>query len=80
MFIYNYRAFDLYNKPVISLAILGDETPSWQPSFYEYGLEKSWMRFDFYIVKFLDYECEELSANNNVFAMMVMAHLKTKCN
>ena len=25
MFIYNYRAFDLYNQPVISLAILGDE-------------------------------------------------------
>ncbi|NES69183.1 MAG: hypothetical protein F6K24_30125, partial [Okeania sp. SIO2D1] len=40
MFIYNYRAFDLYNKPVISLAILGDENPSWRPSYYEYGLEK----------------------------------------
>jgi len=78
MFIYNYRAFDLYNKPVISLAILGDETPSWRPSYYEYGLEKSWMRLDFSIVKLLDYEWEELSANNNVFAMMVMAHLKTK--
>ena len=25
MFIYNYRAFDLYNQHVISLAILGDE-------------------------------------------------------
>ncbi len=24
MFIYHYRAFDLYRKPVISLAILGD--------------------------------------------------------
>ncbi len=78
MFIYNYRAFDLYNKPVISLAILGDENPSWRPSYYEYGLEKSRMRLDFSIVKLLDYEWQELSANNNVFAMMVMAHLKTK--
>ncbi|MDY7004062.1 MAG: tetratricopeptide repeat protein [Cyanobacteriota bacterium] len=78
MFIYNYRAFDLYNKPVISLAILGDEIPSWRPSYYEYGLEKSRMRLDFSIVKLLDYEWEELSANNNVFAMIVMAHLKTK--
>ncbi|NEN88475.1 MAG: hypothetical protein F6K48_05865 [Okeania sp. SIO3H1] len=78
MFIYNYRAFDLYNKPVISLAILGDENPSWRPSYYEYGLEKSHMRLDFSIVKLLDYEWQELSANNNVFAMMVMAHLKTK--
>ena len=78
MFIYNYRAFDLYNKPVISLAILGDENPSWRPSYYEYGLEKSRMRLDFSIVKLLDYEWSELSANNNVFAMIVMAHLKTK--
>ncbi|NET27051.1 hypothetical protein [Okeania sp. SIO1I7] len=29
-------------------------------------------------MKLLDYEWQELSANNNVFAMMVMAHLKTK--
>ncbi len=78
MFIYNYRAFDLYNKPVASLAILGDENPSWQPSFYEYRIEKSHMRLDFSIVKLLDYEWEELSANNNVFAIIVMAHLKTK--
>ena len=25
MYIYNYRAFDLYHQPVISLAILGDD-------------------------------------------------------
>ncbi|MEB3342106.1 hypothetical protein [Okeania sp.] len=37
----NYRAFDLYHKPVISLAILGDENQSWRPSFYQYGFGKS---------------------------------------
>ena len=78
MFIYNYRAFDLYNKPVISLAILGDENPSWRPNFYEYGLGNSQMRLDFAIVKLLDYQWEELESNNNPFAMIVMAHLKTK--
>ncbi|WP_293139803.1 transposase [Okeania sp. SIO3I5] len=78
MFIYNYRAFDLYNKPVISLAILGDEIPSWRPNFYEYGLEESQMRLDFAIVKLLDYQWEELSASKNPFAIIVMAHLKTK--
>ncbi|NEP38959.1 MAG: hypothetical protein F6K25_16545 [Okeania sp. SIO2G4] len=78
MFIYNYRAFDLYNKPVISLAILGDENPSWRPNFYEYGLGNSQMRLDFAIVKLLDYQWEELESNNNQFAMIVMAHLKTK--
>ncbi len=78
MFIYNYRAFDLYHKPVIGLAILGDESSSWRPNYYEYGLETSKLRLDFSIVKLLDYQWEELEPNNNPFAIMVMAHLKTK--
>ncbi|MCA2626998.1 MULTISPECIES: hypothetical protein [unclassified Microcystis] len=32
----NYRAFDLYQKPVISLAILGDERVNWRPDSYNY--------------------------------------------
>ncbi|MGK7919747.1 MAG: transposase [Trichodesmium sp.] len=78
MFIYNYRAFDLYNQKVISLAILGDDNPSWRPSSYKYKFKKSRMRLDFDVVKLLDYKWEELSASNNVFATMVMAHLRTK--
>ena len=78
MYIYHYRAFDLYHKPVISLAILGDENPSWRPNSYQYDLEKSQIRLDFATVKLLDYQWEELEADNNPFAMMVMAHLKTK--
>ena len=78
MFIYNYRAFDLYHKPVVSLAILGDENPSWRPNVYEYRLEKSWTKLEFSMVKLLDYKWEELSVSNNVFATIVMAHLRTK--
>jgi hypothetical protein len=78
MFIYNYRAFDLYQKPVISLAILGDETKSWRPNSYQYGLGSSQMLFNFSMVKLLDYQWEDLEQNNNIFAIVVMAHLKTK--
>jgi hypothetical protein len=78
MFIYNYRAFDLYNKPVISLAILGDENQSWRPSSYQYGMGKSEVTIKFDIVKLLDYRWEDLAQSNNVFAIVVMAHLKTK--
>ncbi|MFM6592912.1 MAG: hypothetical protein ACKPJH_09665 [Dolichospermum sp.] len=78
MFIYNYRAFDLYQKPVISLAILGDETKSWRPSSYKYGLGNSQLIFNFSIVKLLGYQWEELEQSNNIFAIVVMAHLKTK--
>ncbi|WP_016953718.1 Rpn family recombination-promoting nuclease/putative transposase [Anabaena sp. PCC 7108] len=78
MFIYNYRAFDLYQKTVISLAILGDETKSWRPSSYQYGLGSSQLIFNFSIVKLLDYQWEELEQSNNIFAIVVMAHLRTK--
>jgi len=78
MLIYNYRAYDLYRQPVIGLAILGDEDGSWRPNYYEYGLETSKLRLDFTIVKLLDYRWEELEPNNNPFAIMVMAHLRTK--
>jgi hypothetical protein len=78
MFIYNYRSFDLFNKPVISLAILGDEDAKWRPNSYEYGLGNSRVKMEFSIVKLLDYQWEELAASNNLFAIIVMAHLKTK--
>ncbi|NET01853.1 MAG: hypothetical protein F6K61_15020 [Sphaerospermopsis sp. SIO1G1] len=78
MYIYNYRSFDLFNKPVISLAILGDENKKWRPNSYEYGLDDSFVKMQFSIVKLLDYKWEELTAINNVFAIIVMAHLKTK--
>ena len=78
MFIYNYRAYDLYGRPVVSLAILGDERKNWRPNYYEYGLEGSRVRIDFLIVKLLDYEWEDLEESENPFAVVVMAHLKTK--
>jgi hypothetical protein len=78
MFIYNYRAFDLYHKPVISLAILGDESRSWRPNFYQYGLGGSQVRVDFLMVKLLDYQWEDLEQSENIWAIIVMAHLKTK--
>jgi len=78
MFIYNYRSFDLFNKPVISLAILGDEDPKWRPNSYKYGIDGSEVRMKFSIAKLLDYQWSDLEASNNLFAIIVMAHLKTK--
>ena len=31
MYIYNYRIYDRYRKPVVSLAILADESVAWRP-------------------------------------------------
>lgn len=78
IFIYNYRAFDLYHQPVISLAILGDDNQKWRPDSYQYGIGSSQVKIEFSIVKLLDFQWEELEASNNIFAKVVMAHLKTK--
>ncbi|OPF20143.1 hypothetical protein B1L04_01530 [Microcystis aeruginosa KW] len=80
MYIYNYRAFDLYQKPVISLAILGDERVNWRPDSYNYTIAGCEVSLKFPTVKLLDYEesWTELEASSNPFAIIVMAHLKTK--
>lgn len=80
MYIYNYRAFDLYEKPVVSLAVLGDERKNWRPSAYGYALGGCEVSLKFPIAKLVDYEAQwqGLEASTNPFAVIVMAHLKTK--
>ncbi len=80
MYVYNYRCFDRYRKPVISLAVLGDERASWRPSFYGYALGGCELSLRFPVAKLLDYETQwqSLEESTNPFAVMVMAHLKTK--
>ena len=38
MYVYNYRLFDRYGIPVVSLAILADAERAWRPSSYNYAL------------------------------------------
>ena len=38
MFIYHYRIFDRYHRPVVSLAVLADEQAAWRPDHYEHDL------------------------------------------
>jgi len=77
---YNYRLFDKYNKQVISLAILADESESWRPSSYGYSLGGCRLSLEFPVVKILDYQTQwqMLEESSNPFAMVVMAHLQTK--
>ena len=80
MYVYNYRSFDLYHKPVVSLAVLGDESNKWRPNTYSYAIGGCEVSLKFPIAKLLDYESrwQELETNTNPFAIIVMAHLKTK--
>ncbi len=79
MHVYNHRIFDRYDQEVISLAILADDDPAWRPSQYGYGRWGFRTSTDFPIVKLLDFapRWQELEADPNPFAMVVLAHLKT---
>ncbi|MEH2323819.1 MAG: DUF4351 domain-containing protein [Nostoc sp.] len=80
MFTYNFRIFDRFDKPAISLAILCDSNREWRPSNYSYNYPNTRLIFEFGSIKLLDYESrfQELENSNNPFATVVMAHLKTQ--
>lgn len=75
---YNYRLFDRYDRPIVSLAILADDRKNWKPENYSYGLWGSKTTIEFPVVKLLDMENEwnKLEQSLNPFAIITMAHLK----
>ena len=80
MFIYHYRLYDRYRQPIVSLAVLGDDSASWRPAAYQTELWGCEMRLRFPVVKLTDYaeRWAVLEASDNPFAVMVMAHLQTR--
>lgn len=79
MFRYNIRAYDLFLRPVYSLAILADGDADWRPDRFGYGAWRSKLALEYPIVKLLDYaeHQQELETSDNPFALAVPAHLKT---
>jgi len=67
MFTYNFRIFDRFHQPAISLAILCDANRKWRPNRYSYSYPNTQLNFEFGIVKLLDYEnrWQELEASDN---------------
>jgi hypothetical protein len=80
MYVYNYRLRDRYDRPVVSLGVLADDRPRWRPHTYETNVLGCEVRFNFPVVKLLDYaeDWSALDANRNPFATVVMAHLKAR--
>jgi hypothetical protein len=78
MHVYNHRIFDRYGREVISLAILADDDPHWRPSRYESARWGFRSLTEFPVVKLLDYapKYQELEADPNPFAVVVLAQLK----
>jgi hypothetical protein len=80
LYVYNYRIFDRYNRPVASLAVLADDDLTWRPSAFHSSLFGYELDIRFPHVKLLDYAAHEaaLEASTNPFAKVVLAHLKSR--
>ncbi len=80
VYVYNYRTHDLYKRPTVSLAVLADESPGWYVDRYE---QEKWgckISFRFPSVKILAFKgkWEMPESSGNPFAVVVMAHLRTR--
>jgi hypothetical protein len=67
-----------YKQPIIVLAILTDDSPSWRSTRYQSIVwEQPVIHFSFYTNKLLDYRGQELilGENKNPFAWVVLAQL-----
>ena len=80
MFTYVLRIFDYFHQAPISLAILCDADPDWRPNQFAFVTAGSSLEFNFTAVKLLDYRSrwDELEASDNIFATVVMTHLKAQ--
>jgi len=80
MYTYHYRLFDRYAREVVSLAVLGDTSPTWRPTGFTYGRWGCRLAFEFPVLKLWDYRARwaQLEASANPFATVLMAHLKAQ--
>jgi len=78
MYTYNYRLFDRYGQPILSLAIIGDTKEDWYPRRYSHAIDGCKVSFNFPIVKLWDYrqKWDKLEKSRNPFSIVVRTHLK----
>ena len=80
IFVYHYRIYDTYHRPVVSLAILTDDQANWHPNQFSYNLCGCSIQLTFPTAKLLNYRhvMAELENHSNPFALVTLAHLKTQ--
>lgn len=77
MYVYNYRIYDRYERPILSIAVLADEQPDWRPDRFTQDLWGCTIEMRYPVIKLLDWREREaeLAASRNPFAVVVQAHL-----
>ncbi len=80
IFVYNYRIFDRYDRPVASLAVLADTNKQWKPTSYGFTVLGCKLSLEFPVAKLTDYEkrLDELLVSDNAFGWITAAHILTQ--
>jgi hypothetical protein len=80
VFVYNYRIYDCYHRPVASLVLLADDRAKWKPASFSYSLMGCEVGIRFPVVKLNDFggQVDTLLAHPNVFALVTAAQLLTQ--
>ena len=80
MFVYNYRIYDRYRRPVASMAVLADAHAAWRPDHFSYSVLGSETSIRFPVAKLTDYRdrLDELEVSENAFALITAAHILTR--
>ena len=73
------RIRDKYAKPVVSIAVLGDDSANWRPNQLLLDTMGCKLDFVFPIVKLVDFrtQLEQLENSRNPFACIIVAHLQS---
>jgi len=74
MFRYHARLYDRDRIPVVSLAVLGDESADWRPNTFGYKLWGCVLALRFPTVKLLDLDTAALGSTKNPFATLALLH------
>jgi hypothetical protein len=80
MFVYNYRLYDRYRRPIASMAVLADKHERWKPASYGFEVLGCKHTLEFAVAKLTDYldKAGELLASDNAFALITAAHILTQ--
>lgn len=72
MFTYFYRIFDRYKKPITAYAILTESVYKNRDNFFELSYMGTQLRYTYNVYKIANQNDEELLANPNPFALVVL--------
>jgi hypothetical protein len=80
VFYYYIRLKVKFALPLSCLVVLADTRPNWRPDTYKCEFARTKIQFSYPVVKLADYRdrIEELERSDNLFALIVLAHLQSQ--